>query len=130
VVATPSLIARSRRYRAPGSTCAASARPAPNRHSSQASFKLGDVVLEVAATGTDASGPARFWGLVVVVADLGAVVASAGGLVGTPRDAVQPGRRIATVRRESRGVDPMAFMTPDPRRVGLPRRAESVRNPA
>lgn len=39
------------------------------------------------------------WGLVVIVDDLDAAVDSAGGLVGAPRDAVQPGRRIATVSR-------------------------------
>lgn len=39
------------------------------------------------------------WGVVVIVDDLEAAVDAAGGLVGAPRDAVQPGRRIATVSR-------------------------------
>lgn len=38
------------------------------------------------------------WGLVVNVRDLDDFVTAAGDLVGDPRPAVQPGRRIATVR--------------------------------
>jgi hypothetical protein len=91
----------------------------------QGFFKLGDVVLEVTGPagadpwlppGEDVSGPARFWGLVVVVPDLDGLVASSGGSVGAPRDAVQPGRRIATVRAEAGVSTALAFMTPAPRR--------------
>jgi len=38
------------------------------------------------------------WGLVVNVVDLDEFVSRAGDLVGTPKPAVQPGRRIASVR--------------------------------
>jgi hypothetical protein len=91
----------------------------------QGFFKLGDVVLEVTGPagadpwlppGEDVSGPARFWGLVAVVPDLDRLVASSGGSIGAPRDAVQPGRRIATVRGEAGVSTALAFMTPDPRR--------------
>lgn len=41
------------------------------------------------------------WGLVVIVADLDLAVAASGGLVGAPKPAVQPGRRIATVSRSA-----------------------------
>lgn len=41
------------------------------------------------------------WGLVVNVADLDVFVAAAGDLVAPPKPAVQPGRRIATVRRDA-----------------------------
>ena len=51
---------------------------------------LGPYILEVVERGGD---PARFWGLVVVVPDPGAVPGA-----GPAKDAVQPGRRIATVR--------------------------------
>jgi hypothetical protein len=44
-------------------------------------------------------GEVSLWGVVVIVDDLDAAVESAGGLVGAPRDAVQSGRRIATVSR-------------------------------
>lgn len=74
---------------------------------------VGDTILElVEAPGGDPSGPATFWGLVVVVDDLDRAAAIAGDALGDVRDAVQPGRRIATVR-ESAGVGlPLALMTP------------------
>jgi hypothetical protein len=53
-------------------------------------LRLGSYILEVVERGGD---PARFWGLVVVVPDPGAVPGA-----GPVKDAVQPGRRIATVR--------------------------------
>jgi hypothetical protein len=74
---------------------------------------VGDTILElIEAPGEDASAPAAFWGLVVVVDDIGRAAAIAGDALGHVRDAVQPGRRIATVR-ESAGVGlPLALMTP------------------
>jgi hypothetical protein len=46
------------------------------------------------------------------VDDLEATGAVLGDLLGTPRDAVQPGRKIATLRPEA-GLGPaIAFMTP------------------
>jgi hypothetical protein len=53
-------------------------------------LRLGPYILEVVERGGD---PARLWGLVVVVPDPGAVPGA-----GPVKDAVQPGRRIATVR--------------------------------
>jgi hypothetical protein len=64
-------------------------------------FKLGSYILEVVERGGD---PARFWGLVVVVPDPGAVPGA-----GPVKDAVQPGRRIATV--DGLGTA-LAFMSP------------------
>ncbi len=56
---------------------------------------------------------ARLWGISFLVADMDATAAFLGDLLGTPRDAVQPGRRIATLRREA-GLGPaIAFMSPD-----------------
>jgi hypothetical protein len=63
--------------------------PAP-----MAFVRFGELVVEVAQAG----GPARFWGLTVTVPDVDAL---AGPLLGSARPAVQPGRRIATVRREA-----------------------------
>ena len=54
--------------------------------------------------------PASFWGLTVAVTDLDATAALLGERLGTVRDAVQPGRRIATVRREAAGGLNLAFM--------------------
>lgn len=88
----------------------------PERPLRQAFFRIGEVILEVVGPSTPAGNEAaRFWGLVVVVSDLDACAALLGADLGEPRDAVQPGRRIATVRRESGAGVPLAFMTPDPR---------------
>lgn len=77
--------------------------------------RLGQAILELVEIrdAPDPSGPARFWGLVVIVSDLDALGERLGGMLGPARDAVQPGRRIATLR-ESSGLGPaMAFMTPE-----------------
>lgn len=55
---------------------------------------------------------AEYWGLVVVVDDLDALHANAPDLVGPPKPAVQPGRRIATARRDADLGTAVAFMTP------------------
>ena len=68
-------------------------------------LRLGELILEVVQR--DDAEPA-LCGLVVVVPDLGTL----GPLVGEPKDAVQPGRRIATVRREAALRTALAFMTP------------------
>jgi hypothetical protein len=79
----------------------------------QGFFNLGTAILEVAGPREPAGdGPASFWGLVLVVEDLDAAVQRLGDLAGTPRDAVQPGRRIATVRREAGLGTAVALMTP------------------
>jgi hypothetical protein len=81
---------------------------------SQGFYRLGEVILEVVGD-VEPEGPARFWGLVVIVEDLDALAERLGEHLGAPREAVQPGRRIATVR-ESAGLGvPVAFMTPDSR---------------
>ena len=58
------------------------------------------------------AGPARFWGLVVTVADLDALAERLGPVLGSARPAVQPGRRIATARRAAGLGTRVAFMTP------------------
>jgi hypothetical protein len=70
--------------------------------------RLDGVIVEVAEGG----GPPALWGLVAVVEDLDACVAASGGLVGRPKDAVQPGRRIATVGRQAGLGTQLAFMSP------------------
>ena len=57
-------------------------------------------------------GPAAFWGLTLAVADLDGAVERLGDRIGPPRDAVQPGRRIATVRPEAGLGVRLALMTP------------------
>ena len=90
----------------------------PGGSNRQAFFRLGEPILEVvqAPDGTSVArnpdSPARLWGLAFRVDDLEQTASRLGDLVGTPRDAVQPGRRIATLRPEA-GLGPaIAFMTP------------------
>jgi hypothetical protein len=92
----------------------------PGGSTRQAFFRAGEPILEVvqAPEGTsvarDPDGPARLWGLAFVVEDIDDTAELLGDLLGRPRDAVQPGRRIATMRPEA-GLGPaVAFMTPGP----------------
>ena len=79
----------------------------------QAFFVAREAVVEVAGPPEPGGeGPARFWGLTVVVRDLDAAATALGPLLGTPRDAVQPGRRIATVRPQAGLGTRLALMTP------------------
>jgi len=75
-------------------------------------FRLGPVILELVgppAPGGD--GPARFWGIAFTVADLDATARFLGDRLGRVKDAVQPGRRIASLRKEAGLTVPMAFMS-------------------
>jgi catechol 2,3-dioxygenase-like lactoylglutathione lyase family enzyme len=97
--------------------------PTPGGAPRQAFFRMGEVILEVvqAPEGTriaaDPSGPARLWGISFLVDDLERTAAALGDLLGEPRAAVQPGRRIATLRKAA-GLGPaIAFMTPGPGKV-------------
>lgn len=75
--------------------------------------RLGPAILELVESPGAESDPARFWGLVVIVEDLDALAVRLGDRLGGVRDAVQPGRRIATLR-ESAGLGPtVAFMSPE-----------------
>jgi len=86
----------------------------------QAFFRMGELILEIVAApeGTkvaaDPDGPARLWGISFLVADLAEPAAALGGSLGEPRDAVQSGRRIATVATGAGLGTAVAFMTPGP----------------
>lgn len=92
--------------------------PTPAGAPRQAFFRLGAVILEVvqapeeAIERTGGDRPAFFWGLALVAPDLDATVASLGDGAGEIRPAVQPGRRIATLRRSAGLSVPIALMTP------------------
>jgi hypothetical protein len=74
---------------------------------------VGDAVLEVVGPRVpDVDGPAMFWGLVAVVDDLDATCARLGDLVEAPHAAIQPGRRIAAVRRAAGLGTALALMSP------------------
>lgn len=79
----------------------------------QGFHRLGDVILEVVERPGATPGPASCWGLVFTVTDLDALVAPWDeDLVSGPRDAVQPGRRIASLRQGAGLATAVAFMTP------------------
>ncbi len=93
--------------------------PTPAGAPRQAFFRLGDAILEVVQAPPEAiarsggpDGPAFFWGLAFKVADLDATVSTIGEeRCSPPRPAVQPGRRIATLRRAAGVAVPVALMT-------------------
>ena len=92
--------------------------PTPGGSTRQAFFRAGEPILEVvlapegSSVARDPSGPARLWGLAFSVDDIERTAHSLGGLLGAPREAVQPGRRIATLRGQA-GLGPaIAFMSP------------------
>jgi hypothetical protein len=94
--------------------------PTPAGAPRQAFFRLGSAVLEAVQAPADVverSGrdrPAFFWGLAFAAPDLEATVAGLGDRAGAVRDAVQPGRRIATLQRSAGLSVPVALITPPP----------------
>jgi hypothetical protein len=78
----------------------------------QTFFRLGPVILElVGPPQASGNGPARFWGIAFTVADLDATAALLGADLGEVKTAVQPGRRIASLRMEAGVSLPLAFMS-------------------
>lgn len=97
--------------------------PTPAGAPRQAFFRLGATILEVVQEppeaierGGGADRSAFFWGLAFITPDLDATVAGFGDQVSEIRAAVQPGRRIATLRRSAGLAVPVALMTPPPAR--------------
>ena len=97
--------------------------PTPAGAPRQAFFRLGEVILEVIQEPDEAieraggaDRPAFFWGLALTTPDLDATAAGFGEQVGSIRPAVQPGRRIATLRRSAGLSLPVALITPPPPR--------------
>jgi len=92
--------------------------PIPAGAPRQAFFRLGEVILECIqmpdSPELDRSRNAQLWGLAVQTADMDATAAVLGDHLGEPHPAVQPGRTIATLRREAGSSVPLAFMTPAP----------------
>lgn len=93
----------------------------------QGFFRFGSVILEVVErrlverTSVESRShevaetvpPLSLWGFVVIVENLDDLVRHLGpDVIGTPREAVQSGRRIATVRSGAGLGVPLAFMTP------------------
>jgi hypothetical protein len=83
----------------------------------QTFFRSGPVILElIGSPEPTGDGPAGFFGLAWTVTDLDASASLLGPGLGTRKDAVQPGRRIATLRHKDLGLSvATAFMSPEPR---------------
>ncbi len=78
----------------------------------QVFFRLGEVILELVGPMDPGLGPSSLWGLTFAVDDLDATAAILGDRVGRVKDAVQPGRRITTLRGREIGISPaIAFMS-------------------
>ncbi len=82
----------------------------------QVFFRVGQAILEL--VGPDEpdpesqAGPAVFFGVAVTVTDLDLACRELGDSCGPAHDAVQTGRRIATLRHRARGMSvPIAFMS-------------------
>jgi hypothetical protein len=93
--------------------------PTPAGAPRQAFFRLGPTILELVQEPPDAvergggaDRPAFFWGLAFVSPDLDATVAGLGEKVSEIRPAVQPGHRIASLRRSAGLSVPVAIMSP------------------
>jgi len=77
----------------------------------QAFFRLGEVIVEAVEVPGEPGDPARFWGVTFAVADLDAAAERLGDLCAPIRDAVQPGRRIAPLKREAGLGLPVALIS-------------------
>jgi hypothetical protein len=85
------------------------------RERRQRFFRLDEVIVELVGPVEPAGdGPATLWGFAFTVADLDATAGGLAGRIGEPRQAVQAGRRIATLRRSDEVSVPVAFMSPPP----------------
>jgi hypothetical protein len=72
----------------------------------------GGLIVELVERPDLPDGPAGFWGLVLIVADLDAACDLIGpDRISPPKNAVQPGRRIATIRADVGLGLPVALMT-------------------
>lgn len=80
----------------------------------QTFFRCGEVIIELIGPEVPSGdGPAAFFGLAHTVADLDALAALLGDALGPIKDAVQPGRRIATLRHKQVDMSvATAFMSP------------------
>jgi hypothetical protein len=96
--------------------------PTPAGAPRQAFFRLGHEILELIQEPDEViervggrDRPARFWGLALLVDDIDRCAEQLAGDVSDVRPAVQPGRRIASVRRSAGLALPLALMSRDDR---------------
>jgi hypothetical protein len=84
------------------------------RAAQQRFLRMGETILELVGPAVPTGeGPCRIWGVAFVTDDIDAAAARLGARCAAPKAAVQPGRRIATIRTADLGIGPaIALMTP------------------
>jgi hypothetical protein len=82
----------------------------------QVFFRLGEVILElIGSPDATGPGPTTVWGLTHTVTDIDAAAALLAERAGRVKDAVQPGRRITTLRHRALDISvATALITPKP----------------
>ena len=82
-------------------------------------FRLGEVIVEVIGSPTAAGeGPSSLWGMTYVVTDIDTTTSFFGDRTAPAKDAVQPGRRISTLRHQEFGMSvPTALISAPVRAV-------------
>jgi hypothetical protein len=74
-------------------------------------FRFGDVIIEaVGSPGAASEGPSTLWGITYVVADIDATASFFAENTTPVKDAVQPGRRITTLRHHALGMSVRSAM--------------------
>lgn len=77
----------------------------------QTFFWLGDVICEVVGPDDgEGEGEARWWGLALTVRDIDATATWLGDQAGTVKPAVQPGRRVTTLKSDD-ATTPILFIS-------------------
>ena len=78
----------------------------------QTFFWMGDVICEVGGPDDgQGDGPASWWGLALTVQDIDGTARFYGDDVSPVKDAVQPGRKVCTLR-SPRSTTPVLFISP------------------
>jgi hypothetical protein len=78
-------------------------------------FRLGPLILEVVGSPeSTGDGPSTLWGITYVVADIDSAASFFGGHTTPVKDAVQPGRRITTLRHHDFGMSVRSAMISAP----------------
>lgn len=81
----------------------------------QVFFRFGEVIIEVVGTPENAGdGPSTLWGITYTVADIDATASFFADLTTPVKDAVQPGRRITTLRHRALGMSVRTAMISAP----------------
>jgi hypothetical protein len=77
----------------------------------QVFFRFGEVIIEVVGSPESTNeGPSTLWGITYAVSDLDTTASFFGDRTSPVKDAVQPGRRITTLRHHEFGMSVRSAM--------------------